>query len=166
MKKGSITIEATFIIPVCFFCMIAFLYIGMYLHDCYTIETVIRTATQREMRYILQEETIEEGEVDWEYWKNKTIIWSLIADWKKEKRELKKYIEKSLERKLLLAEKPILTIEMSTNRIMVSYESKVQWSMNFLKMLIERESGIKGKIQVDMIEPQEWIRMCRGLLGI
>ena len=84
-RRGSMTIEATFIVPICFFTMIAFLYMAMYLCDCYTMETVIRTAVQRELRYMLQEESVEEGTLDWAYWGEKTLIWSLTANLEEEK---------------------------------------------------------------------------------
>lgn len=165
-NRGSMTIEATFIIPILFFSMIAFLYIGMYLHDCYVIETVIRTATQREMRYVLQEESVKEGTIDWKYWGEKNMIWSFTANFEKEKNDLEQYIQESLEGKLLLAEQPNLTIEIAINQIIVCYESRVFWSMNFLKEWIGGAWDIVGDVKVDGIEPQEWIRMCRGLLNV
>lgn len=163
--KGSMTIEATFIIPICFLAMIAFLYMAMYLHDCYVIETIIRTAAQREMRYVLQDEKVEEGTIDWKYWREKTIIWSLTANLQEETNDLKQYIRKSLDGKLFLSEQPSLTIEMNTDKIVVLYASKVQWPMNFLKKWIAGKSDIVGTVHIVGIEPQEWIRMCRGFLS-
>lgn len=134
--------------------MISLLYIGMYLHDCYVIETVIGTAIQRQLRYQLQEESIEEGTIDWDYWEEKTLIWSLTASLDKEKELLKQYIEQSLQKKLLIAEQPMIDIELQVERIVVSYESDVN-----------RFNPIIGCVALESIEIQEQIRMYRGLLG-
>lgn len=165
--KGSITVEAAFLVPFCFFGMISLLYVGMYLHDWYVIETVIRTAAKREMQYILQEEKTEEGNLDWEYWKEKTIIWYLAADLQEENRFLIHYIENSLEGKLLLAERPELTVEMDTEQVQVSYKSSVQWSMPFLAAWLNGRSSaaMEGEVKITGVKAQEWVRMCRGLLS-
>ena len=167
--NGTITMEASFIVPFYFIAMITFLYVGMYLHDKYVIENVIRTAVQREMRYILQEETVEDGRLDWSYWGEKSIIWYLTADLKEEKSALRKYIAHGLEKKLFLAENPDIDIEMETEQISVLYRSSVQWSMPFLALLINGSGQldqflIEGEVQIIGIKAQEWIRMCRGLL--
>lgn len=165
--KGSITVEAAFLIPLCFFGMISLLYVGMYLHDWYVIETVTRTAAKREMQYVLQEERAEEGNLDWEYWQEKTIIWYLTADLQEENRFLIHYIESSLEGKLLLAEQPELTAQIDTGLVQVSYKSSVQWSMPFLAAWLNGRSSaaIEGEVRIIGVKAQEWVRMCRGLLS-
>ncbi len=156
--KGSITVEAAFLVPFCFFGILFLLYVGMYLHDWYIIETVIRTAAERELRYVLQEESVEDGTFDWTSWGEKTMLWYWTEDFQEEEDFLQQYIVTNLKGKLLLGQLPEIAACVSADRVQVSYRCSLEGPMGHIL------SDLKGDVQAEGISMQEWVRMCRGLL--
>ena len=81
--KGSYTIEAVFIVPLCVAVVILLLSKTLFLRDVLVSERVAQSAAENGTRYVTQNASVGEAEINYQRWKQDGILQSLYDDTKK-----------------------------------------------------------------------------------
>lgn len=141
--RGSYTIEATFIVPIILYIIIGLIYLGFYLHDYGKIHGIIHEGQLRGKNLVGYEVDIDTGIQSYEKYLDRTIFYPLDNDFPEKEEDIKNYIYKRCEGKLLIAKVYDVGVRVGFSNVSISVKSKIKFPMRIVKeMLIGSENLI------------------------
>ncbi len=158
MSEGSFTIEATFIMGVILSVILFIIYTSFYIHDMCVLRAAATEAANRGCNYIVQDVSIEDGTIDWQRRKNKSVLWRFTSSYESEQEEIRKYAACQVDGRMIIAKRIVFTVEAKSDTVVVRYKGGV--NLLFAK-LFERigNLAIEDKITMQYVETEELLRM-------
>lgn len=162
MEDGSYTVEASLILCFIICVMLGIIYMGFYLYDYYMAEVIMTEIAKRESQFIIEYSDRVDGEIDWEEWSNRSIIWRLFYN--NEGNELTQQIEEQLEKKLLISKLDQVKVNVKREEIELQYQLTVYFPGKWIQTILNARSlNIIHQMKFEEKESEELIRICRAI---
>ncbi|CVI65109.1 hypothetical protein NDGK_00083 [Clostridiales bacterium CHKCI001] len=161
MNDGSYTVEASLIMCFIICVMLGIIYMGFYLYDYYMAEIVITGITKKENRQIIECSDRVDGEINWEEWSNRSILWRLF--YHNQGNELTEQIKEQLGRNLLISDLDQVEVSIKREEIQVQYQLKVYFPGKWIQTILNvRSLNVSNQMKFEDKESEELIRICRS----
>lgn len=156
--KGSITVEAAFLMPFVIFTIFALMYLSFNLHDRCVIQGKMNQALHKAGITVKHEADIASGEINYEMIGDRGVFYLLFGDSKSDEKKVEEYLKQELTRGLFLSSITGVDVSIDKFRIICIVEGKLQISLPGFRYLRERLSTIKIQGEYQVHNPAEVIR--------
>ena len=162
--KGSITVEAAFVMPVIFCVIFTLLYLAFYLHDKSKIQSTIDEALYKAGVSIKYEADIGCEEIKIEQLMEKSIFSIITGYGEEEEIEIEEYLEDKLLKGFFLLR--VSSIEVSVKRTNISIEvaAKAGNMLPLLNYLLQPTTDLNINNSFSIHDPAETIRGAEVIL--
>lgn len=162
MNEGSYTVEASLIMCFIICIMLGIVYMGFYVYDYYMAELIMTETMKRENRWVIECSDRVDGEIHWEEWSNKSILWRLF--YSNEGDESIEQIREQLEETLLISNLYQVQVNVKREKIEVEYQLKTHFPGKWIQIILGAKSlNTSNKMSFEDKESEELIRICRGV---
>lgn len=162
--RGSITVEASFILPLVILVTFALIYLSFCLHDLCRIRGVVDQTIHKAGLTCKHEVSLETGDIRYESVNNRGIFYMVAGDTEQEEKAMNYHILSKLSRGLLLSR--IIAVESEVGKFSLSVSVRAKTSVNlpvFGKLFDNySETRITGSYAVH--NPAETLRACETIL--
>lgn len=156
--KGSITVEAAFLMPLVIITIFALMYLSFYLHDRCVIQGKINQVLHKAGITVKHDADIASGEVNYEAISDRGVFYLLFDDTKKDEKKVQEYLKQELARGLFLSRVTEVVVSIDKFRVLCSVEGELQISLPGFRYIRERISTIKIQGEYPVHNPTEAIR--------
>jgi hypothetical protein len=163
-SRGSITVEAAFIMPIVIFFVFALIYFAFYLHDICRIQSKIDLVLYKAGITVKHEADIVTGHVDYKKIGSRGVFYLLLGSTNEEEKQVQNYLCQELEEGLFLVKVDKIDVTVEKQKIVVSVETGTQVSLKGIKDLFEPYSKIVRKGEYPVHNPAESIRCMEVIL--
>lgn len=160
--RGSVILEASMNFVWMIGCLIFVVYMGMYLHDKTILESAAAEAAQAGRLYIVENQMIGEGAIDWDRFEEKGLLWRLLGE--KNFEWIADYAQKLTEGRLVSCEKPDFYSEIGWESVKVNYCAKTRLAGMFLSGIGINISQISGSVTESGMESEEFLRLVKVIV--
>ncbi len=156
--KGSITVEAAFVIPAIFCTIFTLIYLAFYLHDKSKMQSIIDEALYKAGLSIKYEADINCAEIKIEQLMEKSIFSVITGYGEEEEIEIKEYLEDKLSKRFFLLK--VSSIEVIVRRTNISIEvgAKAENMLPLLNYLLQPITHLNINNSFSIHDPAETIR--------
>lgn len=130
--KGSITVEAVFIIPLLIVVVMIFLWLTFFLHDRLVVHSAIHQTLECAEEYLIYGTALEGRKLSESSMINRGVFYGLATMEHEEKEQLEKYVESLLEDKLYLYRLEEISLEKTgfTLQLSMCFSCPLFWNGN------------------------------------
>jgi hypothetical protein len=157
-RKGSLTVEAAFVMPIVIFIIFATIYLAFYLHDRCVIQAMLDKTLHKAGISIKHASDIETGEVDYENIGDRGVFYLLFGNNNQEETQIKEYLQQELTGRLFLCKIKSVEVEVNNFNLSVIVKAETDISLSGIKGLIDPLSLIKMEGNYPIHNPAESIR--------
>jgi hypothetical protein len=162
--KGSITVEAAFIMPIVIFTIFALLYLAFYLHDMCRIQGTMDKTLHKASLSIKHVTNFKTDEILYEEISNRGIFYLAFGSTKEDENQIHNYLQQELAKGLFISTISRIVVDVSKTRITSAIEIETKVSLPGIKYIFDSLSNriIKGEYPVH--DPVESIRRAEVVL--
>lgn len=162
--KGSITVEAAFIMPIVIFTIFALLYLSFYLHDLCRIQGTLDKTLHKAALSIKHVTDFTMDEILYEEISDRGVFYILFGSTKEDENQIQNYLGQELAKGLFISKINRVVVDVSKTRIKLSIEAETKVSLPEIKYIFDSLSNriIKGEYPVH--DPAESIRRAEVVL--
>lgn len=162
--KASITVEATFVMPIIILTVFALLYLSLYLHDLCRIQGTVDVALHRASLIMKHESNLETTEIDYEHIKDEGIFDLRQKNSMDEVKELQAYLRMRLSTGLFLTKIADIEATMKSSKLTLSVRTDTQISIPWVRELMSSNSHSVISEDYPIHDPAETIRVSEVVL--
>ncbi len=162
-EEASITVEASFIIPIVIFVVMGLIYFTFYLHDKVRLEEVLEKALGQGNLIVINRSKIdgisfsydtinEDG--NWGYFRN---------TYKDREKDLLEYLNREIESKFFFLKREAISCEVNSFSIHIEIKMRGMISLNPLQYLWKQKNQITLERKRMLHNPEEILRVYEGL---
>jgi hypothetical protein len=153
--NGSLTIEASLVLPLVIFCLIWLVYITCFLYDKTAVESMISRITVKGCRYAVMEENMDTGVIP--YRDKRSMDWKQ-ENWKEE--DIKNMLGRTLEEGMLLGRMTGNEFQISKKEIEAEGRAKLFLPIRGVRFFAggRREWEIGAARKIALHDPTEALR--------
>ena len=160
--KGSITVEATFVLPVILVVIFSLLYMSLILHDKVVLQTIAQEALVRSNQLCHQPSDVLSSEIYY----SKLLDTSLLGEQAdKHKEELEYYISQEAVRKLFVCEISKIQIELNDESCQIQIEANSKISLSMVLKYINTNNQVSVSQERSFHQPENFARKAEVILG-
>jgi len=163
-EKGSITVEAAFIMPVVVFCIIAIIYLAFYLHDYCRLTGTLDLVIHRACIAVRHEADLASGRVSYEDINDRGVFYVLMGDTKAEEERIAKYLAQELDKGLLVSRLEKSDVKVTSLSVRISVRAGTDMKLPILGETIDKITNIELQRSYPVHNPAETIRICELIL--
>lgn len=155
--KGSITVEAVFLIPILLFVILAFMYMGLYFYDQIYIETAAQNLALEEEQRIRY--TVDEtGKIKYNQESVKGLE-KLLNNTSYEENFVDQKLKEIMNKSLFLGELKTTSIEIKTEKIKIQVVSVISSLTKAIGVYLPKTNRVsKHVIKMTVHNPEEFVR--------
>lgn len=163
-ERGSITVEAAFVIPIVFLTIFALIYLAFYLHDYNKIQGVVDLVIHKAGINMKHDGDIDTGLVSYEDINKRGVLYLITGDLKAIESDISKLLEQELDKGLFISD--ILRTEVDVGKLVITIDvqAKTRISLPLLKDVLNRLFNIKIERTYPVHNPTETIRSSEVIL--
>lgn len=163
--KGSITVETTFVMWTTLMVIFFMITLTFILHDCVVIQLDAAMCARRGARYIVEDISLGEGEIDWRQWEEKGLLWRVGKSYEKEAKEIEEDLYNEIKEGLLALTVTEIRVEAKYERVTIFVEAKMKAAVfeRFFKAFHIRPFNYRYHITGTCLESEEKLRLFRGI---
>lgn len=162
--EGSITVEASFIIPLVVFLMFSLIYLSFYLHDLCKIQGIINQVSHRAAFMVKHESDIASGEIAYEEISKRGVFYFLLGNTEKDKEQIREYLRSKLSKGLFIVKIKHMEIQLTKSKLAVDIDVSPSVSLkgfpDFFTFLKDRTLKQEYRIH----DPAETLRRTEVIL--
>lgn len=163
-EKGSITVEAAFVMPVVVFCIIAMIYLAFYLHDYSRLAGTLDLLMHKAGIAVKHEADLASGRVSYEDIGNRSLFYALLGDAKAEEERIAKYLAQELDKGLLVSRLEKSDVKVTSLSVRISVRAGTDMKLPILGETIDKITNIELDKSYPVHKPAETIRICELIL--
>lgn len=157
-KKGSITVEAVFIIPIVIFVILALCYMTFYMRDKVKIEKLLNQTAEKSSLFIKRQRDFATEEIQYENINSRSLFY-IIKNLSKEKIYIEEYLKEQLKQNLLLGELEYLEIEITSMRVQIKTYISIHIGIFYIQKYFTKTGLLLcQEAQVQVYRPEEFVR--------
>ncbi len=122
--KASITIEASYILPIVIFAIFSIIYLAFYLHDYCILQNAMDMTVHKASLYANQVSDMEENEIYYEAINSRGVFYQIAGDMSPVKQQILVKLKKELEKGMFLYESISIQVEVNHYSIKISLQAK------------------------------------------
>lgn len=161
---GSITVEASYLLPIVIFTIFSFLYLAFFLHDRGILQGITDEAVHKATIMFKQEVSLQTGEIRYERIGDRDIFYGVLGDRLKEEKDLNQYLSEKFKGKLLLYRISSIDTAVTNKNITVKVEAKAKVEFPFLRRLMNPFQSIAIVEEGRLHNPAEMVRLSEVIL--
>lgn len=163
--EGSYTVEAAWMMTCVLGVIAALLIMTCYIHDKAVAESVCRKIAGLGIRQIQENIDLDTGALNTERLEKKSMLWRIVESFDDTKSSMIKKAKEELEEKFLILKNPEITVELSSDKVVLEYQMDLEIPFGIWKKWIPKGwKKLHGKIQMREMESEELIRLYKGIL--
>lgn len=139
------------------------IYYCFYLHDKVVLEAIARETAMEASRSIIENRSVDTGEIDWQMYMDKALLWRLLGAPDKTD-ELEQRAQQNVQGELLAGTNASFDVKLSGTTVIVSYYASSKLAKFGFMENFPVVGAIAGEVQQKNIEPEEFIRLLRGII--
>ncbi len=162
--KGSITVEAAFVMPVIFCVIFTLLYLAFYLHDKSKMQSTIDEALYKAGVSIKYEADIDCEEIKIEQLMEKSIFSVITGYGEEEEIEIEEYLEDKLQKGFFLLRVSSIEVTVKSTNISIEVAAKAGNMLPLLNYLLRPITDLNLNNSFSIHDPAETIRGAEVIL--
>jgi hypothetical protein len=162
--NGSLTVEATLIMPIIILAIFSILYLTFYLHDTYRIQGEMDKVIHKSGLMLKHESQIETGNIFYDNINNRGVLYPVLGDTEADELQIQRYLQKELSKGLYIMEINGIDVTVDPWNISVSLTSEAKISIPLIKNMAQSYLKKEYKTTYPKHNPEETIRMAEVIL--
>lgn len=163
-EKGSITVEAAFVMPVVVFCIIAMIYLAFYLHDYNRLAGTLDLVMHKACIAIKHEADLATGRVSFEGINDRGFFYVLLGDTKAEEEKIAKYLAEELSKGLFICHIEKSDVKVNKLSVKISVRAGTDMKLPVFGGAIAKIANIELHKSYPVHNSAETIRICELIL--
>lgn len=155
---GSITVEASFIMPIIVLTIFALIYLSFYLHDVCKIQGIVDKTLQKAALCVKHETDFATGAIDYENINDRGVFYLVLGSTKEEEKQINDFLVRELSNVLLLSKVTAVDTSVGKQSISVQVEVQTKISMVWVKRFFTSFSQIEIQGEHAIHDPAETLR--------
>lgn len=162
--KGSITVEAAFVMPLVIMTIFALIYLTFYLHDVCRIQAILHKTLHKTGLVLKHDADIASGKVIYENINNRGILYLVLGDTEEAKADLEALLYQELSKGLLAMKLTEVKTEVGKFNLGASVKAEMKIKPFGLKSILNRYTAIYMTDKYPIHDPAESIRRTEVIL--
>lgn len=162
--RGSVTVEAVFVMPIVIFSIFTMIYLAFYLHDRNRIQGMLDQTLYKASTYLKHEADLASGEVSYQNIGDRGVFYLLGGNTEENEREIQKYLQQELSYGLFITHISEVKIEVGEFKVTALVEADSTVTLLVVKKLFDPLSHSEMKGEVEIHNPSETIRRLEVIL--
>lgn len=160
-ERGSITVEASMIVTIALGITFFVFFAAAYLYDMHRLQALSTVSAWEALAAAAQDRSME-GDIDWQRWEQKTILWRLTDNFSGQEQAVQAALLRECGR-MWFGNTCTFDVELSSTHVGITYEGRYYFPV---ETGFGTEKGIPfcGNVTVSEAEPEEWIRLIGGVV--
>ena len=162
--KGSITVEAAFVMPIVIFTIIALILLSFYLHDTCRVQGIVDKTLNKAGMCVKHEADFASGDIFYERMNDRGVFYLLFGSTEKEKEQMEEYLVKELSEGLFLSHIKAITVDVEKTKIILAVDMDTNITLPFFTSLFQQNKYTQIKGEYPVHDPAEKIRRTEVIL--
>ncbi len=162
--KGSITVEAAFVMPIVIFTIIALILLSFYLHDTCRVQGIVDKTLNKAGMCVKHEADIASGDIFYEKMKDRGVFYLIFGTTEHEKEQIEEYLVKELSEGLFLSQIKAITVDAGKTKLTIAVDIDTNITLPFFTSLFMQNKYTKIKGEYPVHDPAETIRRTEVIL--
>ncbi len=162
--KGSITVEAAFVMPIVVLSIFALIYLAFYLHDKSRVQGVVDLALHKAALTIKHEGEFSDGKVLYENINARGVFYQFLGDKGKDREKVESYLSEELHKGLFIGEVKNIKVKISTIKITIAVEMQTKVNLPGMNYLLYPLTNTEISGEYFIHNPAETIRLMEVIL--
>lgn len=164
IDRGSITVEAAFVLPIVILTVFALIYLTFYLHDICRIQALTDMTLHKAGITVKHEADIATGEVAYDSINDRGVFYILFGNSEKEEEQIQSYLMQQLKDGLFLTRISGVSVKADKFKIKISVKTVTEVSLPGIRWLFEPFSNTIVAGEYSVHNPAEAIRCTEVIL--
>lgn len=162
--RGSITVEAAFVMPIVIITVFALIYLAFYLHDICKIQAVTDIIIHKAGITVKHDADIVTGDVDYEHINDRGVFYILLGSTDADEKQIKDYLIQKLSKGLFLVEVGNINVDVGKFKISASVQADATVTLPGVQNLFQVFSKTVIAEEYPVHNPAETIRLIEVVL--
>lgn len=162
--SGSITVEASFVMPIVILTIFALIYLSFYLHDINRIQGAVDLTIHKAGFTVKHSSEIETGKVLYDDINNRGVFYLLFGNNTDAEKQIHSILEQKLSKGLFLVKIKNISVEVYKARVEVSIKTATEVNLPVFSYLFQALSDKELKGEYPVHNPAEAIRYTEVIL--
>jgi hypothetical protein len=163
-SKGSITVEAAFVMPIVAFTVFALIYLAFFLHDYNRIVSTVDLVAYKAGIAGKHEADIATGRTNYENINDRGVFYLLTGDARAEELQIIKLLEQELSKGLFICKISKTEVKAGKQEVNINVQAKAEINLPMFKDLLDRMFMIRLDSSYPIHNPAEAIRVWEVIL--
>ena len=163
-ERGSITVEAVFVMPVVVFAISALIYLAFYLHDYCRITATVDMVLQKTSVAVKHEAELATGIVSYEDINGRGVFYMLLTDAKDMEEQIARFLEDELSKGLFICHITKSDVRVGKLGIKITVWARGNINLPMFKTALGKIMQINLERTYPVHYPAETIRSCELIL--
>jgi len=162
--KGSITVEAAFVMPIVIFTIFALIYLAFYLHDMCRIQGIVDMTLHKVGITVKHEANIVTGDISYEDISERGVFYLILGNTEEEENQIQQYLQQGLSKGLFLTKISSVYVDLGKFKLTAKVEAETKVSLPGVKYLFDPLFSRKVTGEYPVHNPVESIRRAEVIL--
>ena len=162
--KGSITVEAAFVMPIVIFTIFALIYLAFYLHDMCRIQGIVDMTLHKVGITVKHEANIVTGDISYEDISERGVFYLILGNTEEEENQIQQYLQQGLSKGLFLTKISSVYVDLGKFKLTAKVEAETKVSLPGVKYLFDPLFSRKITGEYPVHNPVESIRRAEVIL--
>lgn len=160
-EQGSVTVEASIVVTTALAITFFVFFAAAYLYDMHRLQALSTQSAWEALAAASQHQSME-GNIDWQRWEQKTLLWHLTDDFSGQEQAVQTALLRECGR-MWFGNTCTFDVELSSAHAKITYEGIYRFPVG---TGFGTEKGIPfcGNVTVSGTAPEEWIRLIGGVV--
>jgi hypothetical protein len=163
-EKGSITVEAAFVMPIVILTVFALIYLAFYLHDYNRIQGIVDLVIHKAGITIKHDADIATGRISYEDINDRGVFYTLTGDLPVEESKIGKLLDQELSKGLFITHIIKAEVEAGKLDIKINVLAKTHIGLPLFQNAFNKLLNINVESTYPVHNPAETVRACEVIL--
>ncbi len=164
--SGSITVEASFVMPIVIMTIFLLIYLSFYLHDICRIQGTVDLILHQAGFSLKHEADIATGEVDYQKINDRGVFYLLFGNMQEEEEQIYGLLKQTLAKKLFLVKIDEINVTVNKTKVEAVVKTDTQVNLPVFSYLFELLPDREIKAACPVHNPAETVRYTEVILEL